>query len=400
MESLEQNSSLTPGEQKIEEYVLRIKNGESSDSIFEGLPDSFISSIKERLTQPSNKDAVDEIPPQYQGLDSETLDFIWTFPEYIDKEKTKELKDAKARVLAALRTKESLEKEARDAKQHAQNRMEELREQLGTADPISLEKTQENESVFTKPEEPPMLSIEGRKELQGWAASYELAKIAKQQNIDLSKISREEYADFAIQNSLAIDDDQLRVAPWQRMGTSVEEIVLTNKELKSNITDESEKAFAKFCYDIQQKAGSENRFLSENVRVRQGTKDSNSWLFFGINDGINEEGNETFKSYISVKDLNTLTPERFTAFMLALRDAQYNGDIKIFQDMSEQGIRLNDQIVMHGGSQTDAELALRVAEQFFGSDIDQKSLGKDEVIDGKNHSYSQVLAQKIRTSIK
>ena len=87
MESLEQNSSLTPGEQKIEEYVLRIKNGESSDSIFEGLPDSFISSIKERLTQPSNKDAVDEIPPQYQGLDSETLDFIWTFPEYIDKEK-------------------------------------------------------------------------------------------------------------------------------------------------------------------------------------------------------------------------------------------------------------------------------------------------------------------------
>ncbi len=299
-----------------------------------------------------------------------------------------------------MRAKESLEKEAGDAQQHAQNRMEELREQLGIADPISPKNTQENKSLSTNSEELPIVDIEERKKLNGWPASYELAKIAKQENVDLSKLSREAYADFAIQNSLAIDDDQLRVAPWQRMATSVEEIVLTNKEQKAHITEESEEAFAKFCYDIQQKAGGENRFLSENVKVRQGTKDSNSWLFFGINDGTNEGGSETFKSYISVKDLNTLTPERFTAFMLTLRDAQYNGDIKIFQDLSEQGIRLNDQIVMHGGSQEDAALALQVAEQFFGSDIDQKSLGKDEVIDGKNLSYSQILAQKIKTSIK
>jgi hypothetical protein len=331
MESLEKNQPLTGGEQKIEEYVARIKNGESKDSIFQDLPESFKSGIEKRLSEPVEEkpeQEINEIRPQYRGLDSE--------------------------------------------------------------------KTERHEA---DQKELPTLSIEERKKLHGWTASYELAKIAKQQGVDLSVISREEYANFAIQNSLAIDDDQLRVAPWQRMGTSVEQIVLVNRERKAQIKEESEKAFAKFCYETQQKAGQENRFISENIRVRQGTKDSNSWLFFGINNGTGEKSNETYKSYVSVKDLNTLTPERFTQFMTALRDAKYNGDIKIFQDLSEQGIRLNDQIVMHGGSQADAELALQVAEQFFGADLDQKSVGKDEVVDGENKSYSQILAQKISEAV-
>jgi hypothetical protein len=403
MESLDNKNSLTGAEQKIEEYVNRIKNGESRDSIFQGLPESFKSGIEKRLTESveeKTEQGINEIPPQYIGLDSETLDFIWTFPEYVDQEKTKELKEKKARALAALREKESAEKGKEERHQADQKKIEELRERLGITKPSENTETQESKNNISKPEELPTMSIEERKKLHGWTASYELAKIAKQQGIDLSKISREEYVDFAIQNSLAIDDDQLRVAPWQRMGTSVEEIVLANRERKEQITEESEKAFAKFCYEMQQKAGQENRFLSENIRVRQGTKDSNSWLFFGINNGTGEKSNETYKSYISVKDLNTLTPERFTQFMTALRDAKYDGDIKIFQDLSEQGLRLNDQIVMHGGSQADAELALQVAEQFFGNDLAEKSTGKDEVVDGENRSYSQILAKKIKESIK
>lgn len=403
MESLDNKNSLPGAEQKIEEYVNRIKNGESKDSIFQGLPESFKSGIEKRLNKTSEEkqeQGISEIPAQYRGLDSETLDFIWTFPEYVDQEKTKELKEEKARALAALREKESAEKGKEERHQSDQQKIAELREQLGVTKPVETMKNQEKPLAVSKQEELPALSIEERKKLHGWTASYELAKIAKQQDIDLSKISREEYVDFAIQNSLAIDDDQLRVAPWQRMGTSVEEIVLANREKKAQIKEESEKAFAKFCYEIQQKAGQENRFLSENIRVRQGTKDSNSWLFFGINNGTGEKSSETYKSYVSVKDLNTLTPERFTQFMTALRDAKYNGDIKIFQDLSEQGVRLNDQIVMHGGSQADAELALQVAEQFFSTDLDQKSVGKDEVVDGENKSYSQILAQKIKESIK
>ncbi len=403
MESLDNKNSLPGAEQKIDEYVNRIKNGESKDSIFQGLPESFKSGIEKKLAETSEEkpeQGISEIPAQYRGLDSETLDFIWTFPEYVDQEKTKELKEKKARALAALREKESAEKGTEERYQSDQQKIAELREQLGISKPIETTENQEKSVAVLQSEELSALNIEERKKLHGWTASYELAKIAKQQGIDLSKISREEYVDFAIQNSLAIDDDQLRVAPWQRMGTSVEEIVLANRERKAQIKEESEKAFAKFCYEMQQKAGQENRFLSENIRVRQGTKDSNSWLFFGINNGTGEKSNETYKSYVSVKDLNTLTPERFKQFMIALRDAKYNGDIKIFQDLSEQGVRLNDQIVMHGGSQADAELALQVAEQFFGEDLAEKSVGKDEVIDGENKSYSQILAKKIKESIK
>jgi hypothetical protein len=399
MESLNNKNSLPGAEQKIEEYVDRIKNGESKDSIFQGLPESFKSGIEKRLSdliEEKVKQGLNDIPPQYRELDSETLDFIWTFPEFVDQEKTKKLTEKKARALAALREKETLENVKTERNKADKEKIEELRKQLQIIDPI---KNKEKDSDVSKSEELPTLSIEERKKLHGWTASYELAKIAKNEGVDLSKISREEYVDFAIQNSLAIDDDQLRVAPWQRMGTSVEEIVLGNRERKSQIKEESEKAFAKFCYEIQQKARRENPFISENIRVRQGTKDSNSWLFFGINKGIGEKSNETYKSYVSVKDLNTLTPERFTQFMTALRDANYNGDIKIFQDLSEQGVRLNDQIVMHGSSKIDADLALQVAEQFFGEDLADKSTGKDEIVDGKSRSYSQILAKKIKESI-
>jgi hypothetical protein len=55
---------------------------------------------------------------------------------------------------------------------------------------------------------------------------------------------------------------------------------------------------------------------------------------------------------------------------------------------------------MHGGSQEDAELALQTAQEFFADDIDQVSLGKDEIIDGKSKSYSQILADKIKSEIK
>lgn len=403
METLNNKDSLPGADQKIEEYVNRIKNGESKDSIFQGLPESFKSGIEKKLAETvadKTEQSLNEIPPQYRGLDSESLDFIWIFPEYVDQEKTRELQEKKARALAALREKESAEKGKEERHQADQKKIEELREQLGITKPSENTEAQESKNNISKPQELPSMSIEERKKLHGWTASYELAKIAKQQGIDLSKISREEYVDFAIQNSLAIDDDQLRVAPWQRMATSVEEIVLENRKRKTQITEESEKAFARFSHEMRQKAEQENRFLSENIRVRQGTKDSNSWLFFGINSGTGEKSSETYKSYVSVKDLNTLTPERFMQFMTVLRDAKYNGDIKIFQDLSEQGVRLNDQIVMHGGSQVDAKLALQVAEQFFGNDLAEKSMGKDEVVDGENRSYSQLLAKKIQESIK
>ncbi len=399
MKSIDSTKPLVGGEQKIQEYVDRIRNGESEDSIFQGLPASFKSGIEKRLAEQNsevNEGVLEEtngVPPQYRGLDSETLDFIWTIPEYVDPEKTKAQKEKKARVLASLREKESTELAKEERQKADKKRIGELRQGLGVTQPIvgaKAERQVENQ----------LISIDERKKLYGWWASYELAKVAKQQGIDLSQISREDYVEFAIQNSLAIDDSQLRMPPWQRMCISAQEIVSVNKEKKSKINKGIDQSFEIFSRNIQQKAGEKDRVLQEGIKVRQGTKDSNSWLFFGINKSLGGNRGETFKSYVSVKDLNILTPERFMQLMIALKDAGYNGDIKIFQDLSGQGINLNDQIVMHGASQADAKLALQVAEKFFGADLDQKSIGKDEVINGEEKSYSQILAEKIKDAVK
>ncbi len=98
MTNLENGKPLTGGEQKVEEYVQRIKSGESKDSIFQDLPESFKTSIENKLKETTEEKSgygINDIPPQYQGLDSDTLDFIWTFPEYLDPEKTKEMKEKK-----------------------------------------------------------------------------------------------------------------------------------------------------------------------------------------------------------------------------------------------------------------------------------------------------------------
>ena len=385
------------GEKKVSEYVRRIIGGESKDLIFQELPESFRTSIEDRLAQATEEGEVG-VPPQYRGLKSEILDEIWIIPEYVDRDKTKELKDKKAGVIAALREKELSETAKKERQTTDEQKIAELRKRLG------VEKPSESLVVKSKPKtflgvETGLLSIEERNKLSGWSAGYELAKVAKQQGLDLATLSREEYVDYAIQNSLAIDDSQLRMPPWQRMCESAQDIVATNKEKRALISEDSDKAFSKFCFEIQKKAEEDDRYIQNRISVRQGTKDSNSWLFFKVNEGTAGGSKETFKSYVSVKDLNKLTPERFTSLMVALRDAGYNGDIKIFQDLAVQGVNLNDQIVMHGASENDAKLALGVAEKFFGDELDQKSVGKDEVVDGKNRSYSEILAKKIKDAI-
>lgn len=111
-ESSQENHISTAANQKITEYINRINNGESKDSIFQGLPESFKTAIEQGLQEQvveEKKEEAIEIPSRFQGLDSETLDHMWTFPIYIDEEKNKENKDKKERILAALRQKESME---------------------------------------------------------------------------------------------------------------------------------------------------------------------------------------------------------------------------------------------------------------------------------------------------
>ncbi len=125
-------------EQKIQEYIARIKAGESKDSILQGLPPSFVSGIETGLGQPENLSESLEnenpyqqeeikIPPQYEGLDSETLDFIWTIPEYIDPEKNKREKYRKQKAIDFLKQQELAEK----IKSDEDIKLEEIRAGLG-----------------------------------------------------------------------------------------------------------------------------------------------------------------------------------------------------------------------------------------------------------------------------
>lgn len=396
------------------------------------------------------KTGTSKLPSKYEGLPSAVVEELWTPPTYIDAGKDRAVQEQRDQALAELRSQEAesqsletltplqeqalfaiadylqggkqIETQLTAEEKGLLDKMRPIYEQAKATSPdvpVAFQFSQpEDEELYAQifarlskdsqavpearsagNEAVPQLSLEEKRNLHGWNASYELAKTAKDQGVDLSTLSREEYAKFAIQNSLAIDGKQLRVAPWQRMTTSVEELIIARKLERSKITTEADASFTKFCFEIKQKAGEKNLLLQEGVTVRRGTKDVDSWLFFGINNSLVENRGETFKSYISVKDLNTLTPERFTQFMVSLKDANYNGDIKIFQDLTGMGVDLNDQIVMHGASRADAELGLSVAEKFFGDDLDQKSYGRDETIDGKEYSYSEVLAMDIANAI-
>lgn len=126
----------TGGEQKIKEYINRIKNGEQKDKILEGLPLFFVNAIEKGLeTYDKNKELNQNenfvIPPQYEGLDSETLDFIWVIPEYTDPEKTKTEKNRKSKILENLKLKEQKENKIEEQNISDQEDAEKIKKELG-----------------------------------------------------------------------------------------------------------------------------------------------------------------------------------------------------------------------------------------------------------------------------
>lgn len=328
------------GEEKVLEYVERIKSGESLAGILDGLPQSFTLGLTKKL-------------------------------------------------LADIKTPDSviLELEERG-----------LIESLYSEQPA--EATAINDSAQSVGESGPRLATEQEKRLlHGWSAGYELARVAKAEGVDLLSLSREEYAEYAVSHNLEIDDAQLRAARWERTATSPEEIVARRKELVANIPSEQLSAFSQFDTDMRALAATDNRFLRDGVRVRQGTAQSNSWLFFGINQSLGNHLTEMHKGYLTFKELGKFSPEIFVGYLETLQQAGYNGDVKVFQDMGSQGLLLNDQVVMHGATAEDVVLANDIARQYFGENVAEVGVGVDMQIAGKWKSYSQILAEQVKERI-
>lgn len=175
----------TGGEQKVQEYVARIKGGESKDSILQGLSPSFVADIEAGMNGPKNApeskteqveiaEQIEDpsVPPQYKGLDADTLDFIWTIPEYIDKEKTKREKERKQNVLDALRKKEFEGVEMQEKKLVDEVKIEQIRKDLGIGSgEVLATKQAELESLKNDEEENHLIAglvkyvSQGRKQL-------------------------------------------------------------------------------------------------------------------------------------------------------------------------------------------------------------------------------------------
>lgn len=139
MFSSEQNQNeLSGAEQKVNEYVERIDKGESLESVMQGLPSTFRDAIEKKLfaKEQQKNDGFEQkelavIPPQYEGLDAESLDFIWDVKEYMDPEKTVQEKERKAKALAYLREKEEIINKKEESSLSAQEDAEQIKKGLG-----------------------------------------------------------------------------------------------------------------------------------------------------------------------------------------------------------------------------------------------------------------------------
>jgi hypothetical protein len=136
-------------------------------------------------------------------------------------------------------------------------------------------------------------------------SAYDLAAIAKSEGVDLSAMSREEYVAYAKKQGIRLSDQTLRERAILRTATSVTEAVQMRKNMAPQTLEEeqADKKFASFA-DWVKKAAEEkgitnNGEVAPGVVVRSGTKDSNSWLFFGIGKGAGTDPSGlTHKSYI------------------------------------------------------------------------------------------------------
>ena len=252
----------------------------------------------------------------------------------------------------------------------------------------------------TQTEEEKIAYLENSK-LDNNAANRKLAEIAKSENIDLSKLTREEYVDYAIKNGLRISDTELRNAPELRTPTTMDETMALRKSLRESLTEKTKEVWNKWTNAIEVLASKsqQERYILNGVRVLSGTANSNSWLFFDINNSQVDSTQAPYKSYFSLKDFNNITPEQVVKFMEFLQQKGYKGGIKTFQDLENQGVLLNDQFVLHGDTEADAKLGEELAKEFFKEEIKSTGLGKDGFENGKSKSYSQILSDKISNSI-
>lgn len=118
-------------QKKVDEYIQRIKNGESKESILRDVPLSFTTAIEKGL----NENPLDAVPSKWKPLvhEPDLLEEMWTIPEYVDEAKNTEMKKVRALAIAEARAQLENSKNAHAEELKKINheiQIEEMREKL------------------------------------------------------------------------------------------------------------------------------------------------------------------------------------------------------------------------------------------------------------------------------
>lgn len=143
-------TALSPGEQKIAEYVNRINSGEDASAVMEGLPESFRNGIERRINKNKTQDSRSEaktdivIPPQYENLDPEIVDMLWIIPEYADPEKTKSEKLRKETALATIKQQQNKKEHTEEVRTQDLEQAEQIKQELEISQAVIPEAQTDN----------------------------------------------------------------------------------------------------------------------------------------------------------------------------------------------------------------------------------------------------------------
>ena len=119
-----------------------------------------------------------------------------------------------------------------------------------------------------------------------------------------------------------------------------------------------------------------------------------TWNNFHIGVDIDPLGGARNKAYATLSDPLSLSGTELEAFLVALRDAGYNGQAKV----PSTGARMLlgfDNIVMHGATKADAAIGEATAKKFFGNRVEHTAFG----VDAGGDSHSGILAKALEARL-
>jgi hypothetical protein len=228
-----------------------------------------------------------------------------------------------------------------------------------------------------------------------------LSEQAKKDGVDLTKMTREQYVAYAKKYGVYLDGDAIRMSPDSRVQDNVAD-ALDAKNMKAQ--QGSKRFAANSAYDKMTTAlkAIRNKAFDVGKALKSGyitaLDHADGWVNFKIKGDANRAASNAqsvkpIKAYFDFgkKFASFLTESNIKALLLKLHEAGYNGQLKIGESSSQMS-RLADQMVVHGATDADTQLAAKVIEEFFGSENVKTNFGRD----AKGTSYSENLSEETR----